>query len=69
MDSSVLRQIGTVRERFTALGTFVGFRFTHMRLRVQLQFRLRAENLQKENKPKMQYGAIFTAPTLLYILE
>lgn len=47
MDAGVLGQVGTVRERLAALGALVGLRLAHVRLRVQLKLRLRAENLGK----------------------
>jgi hypothetical protein len=47
MDAGVLRQVAGVGECLGALGTFVGFRLTHMNLRVQLEIGLRAENLER----------------------
>jgi hypothetical protein len=52
MDAGVLRQVARVGERLGALGTFVGFRLTHMDLRVQLEIGLRAENLKRFNQEK-----------------
>lgn len=42
---SMLREITRVCECLIALGTFVGFCFTHVNLRVQLEIRFRCENL------------------------
>lgn len=46
VDPGVLGQVGTVREGLAALGALVGLRLAHVRLRVQLQLRLRPEDLQ-----------------------
>lgn len=48
MDPGVLGQIGTVCERLAALGTLVRFGLAHVRLRVQLELRLRGEHLQQQ---------------------
>lgn len=46
----MLREIGTIRERLTALRALIGLRLAHVRLRVQLQLRLGPEDLEKRSK-------------------
>lgn len=47
VDPHVLRQVGGVGERFDTLLTFVGFRFPHVELSVELKVRLGAKVLQR----------------------
>ena len=48
MDPRVLGEVRRVGEGFVALGALVGFRFSHVNLGVQLEVRLRTENLKKK---------------------
>uniref|UniRef100_A0A8W7Q298 Uncharacterized protein n=1 Tax=Anopheles coluzzii TaxID=1518534 RepID=A0A8W7Q298_ANOCL len=58
MDARVLGQIARVGERLIALGAFVGFRFAHVNLRVQLQVRLGGEDLQEELEREQKRAVI-----------
>lgn len=45
----VLGEIGAIRERLATLRALVGFRLSHMGLRVQLQLGLGAKHLKTKN--------------------
>lgn len=47
VDPSVLWQVRTVRKRLAALRAFVGLRFPHVRLCVQLELCLGTEHLER----------------------
>ena len=49
MDSHVLREVGAVGEGFAAVAAFVGFRFSHVYLGVQLKISFGAKSLKNNS--------------------